>query len=109
MPDLSSHTPLALAVAFALAVIASARFTRLVVFDSWPPIAWLRDRWERVTTPGKWRELFTCPFCFAPYPTLIDLLLGWSSDLAWWWWLPNAWFAAAYLAAMIVVRDEPPE
>jgi hypothetical protein len=25
-----------------------------------------------------------------------------------WWWLVNVWAAVSYVAAMIVVRDEPP-
>jgi hypothetical protein len=36
-------------------------------------------------------------------------LWGWLSNLAWWWWVPNTWWAMAYLAAILVARDEPPE
>jgi hypothetical protein len=25
------------------------------------------------------------------------------------WWIANGWWAASYLAAILVVRDEPPE
>lgn len=110
------------AVAFGLAVVAAGRFTRLVVHDDWPPMVWLRERYLMATCgttdPEEvfgWGKLVTCPFCWAPWPVLVDL--GWA---AWsgldtsqpWgvaWWLANLWFAGSYLAAMVVLRDEPPE
>lgn len=109
LPDLTDHSPLTLAVAFAVAVVAVGRFTRLVVHDSWPPMEWVRDRWEARTTPGKWRELLTCPFCFAPWAALVDGAWAWVGDLDPVWWAANVWFAGAYLASMVVLRDEPPE
>lgn len=104
--------PLTLLAAFLLGVIAVARCARLVTSDTWPPVQWVRLRWLTWTaqTPRReaWSELLTCPFCFAPYAAAGNLALAWVSDLAVWWWLLNVWAAGSYLAAMLVVRDEPP-
>lgn len=116
--------PLALLVLSIVGVLGIARAVRLVTSDSWPPIKALRDRWKVRTgqwvdghlEPGPWTDLFTCPFCFAPYPTALALAGAiwaglWSPDLgtlAGWWWVLAVWAAASYAAAMVVVRDEPP-
>lgn len=108
MPDLTDHSALTLLVAFALGVLAAARFTRLATHDTWPPVRWLREAYEARTTPGQWQELATCPFCFAPYAVLGDGAWAWLGDLDPAWWAVNTWLAASYLAAMVVLRDEPP-
>lgn len=107
---------MSLPVAVAAAVVATlavARFTRLVVFDDWPPVVWARDAYRRAVRFGDWDALVTCPFCFAPWVALADLVWAWTSGLTgWWggaWWAANLWFAVAYAAAMVVVRDEPAE
>jgi hypothetical protein len=116
-------TPLLLLVAYVVGVLGVARAVRLVTSDSWPPIAALRDRWKvRSGTivdgdlePGPWTDLFTCPFCFAPYPTAVAVAAAvgsgvWSPDLhtlAGWWWVLAVWASASYAAAMVVLRDEP--
>lgn len=103
------------ALAAIVAVIAVARVTRLVVHDSWPPMAWVRNRWvtwAEVRDNG-WDLLLTCPFCFAPWAAAVSLGWGyWSGvdpDRFWGiaWWLGHGWFTLAYLAAILVVRDEP--
>lgn len=111
--------PLTLLAAFILGTIAVARATRLVVHDPWPPILWARLRWLTWTgqTPAreKWADLFTCPFCFAPYAAAVNLTWVLLAGLEWgpfWssaWWVVNVWAAAAYLAPMLVLRDEPAE
>lgn len=95
--------------AFVVGVLAVARFTRLIVDDDFPPTAAIRDWYIVKTGEGKWSDLVQCPFCFATWPGLLNLLVAWLSDLAVWWWLPNIWFAGIYLAAMVVVRDIPAE
>lgn len=127
-------TVLLLAVAYVAGVVGIARAVRLVTSDTWPPIKALRDRWKVATAqrdpetgehvrdedgdlvPGPWTDLLTCPFCFAPYPTAVALGAAiwagiWSPDLgtlAGWWWTLAVWASASYLAAMVVLRDEPP-
>jgi len=111
-------------VAFVIGSIAVGRAARLVVHDAYPPMQWLRDRWLVWTeTDGKqsardrhrwltgWSPLLTCPFCFAPYAAAVDLAWYLVAD-GWWadaWWVVNVWAAVSYVAAMIVLRDEPPE
>lgn len=130
--------PLTLAVAVAVGTLAVARATRLVVHDSWPPMAWVRESWEwwqaqrdiaavtRAQATGRrphpthvrsvltgWGSLLTCPFCFAPYAAAADMAWALLAGLEWgpWWssawWVVNLWAAVSYVAAMIVVRDEP--
>ena len=109
--------PLTYAAAALVGTLAVARGTRLVVHDSWPPMAWVRDRW--IAWAGQhapnWVLLLTCPFCFAPYAAAADLtwvLLAGLDGASWWsaaWWVANTWAAVAYVAAQVVVRDEPPE
>ena len=102
MPD-----PLVVAAAFVLGVLGTARATRLVVDDTYPPMAWLRDRWRRLVNDGPWAELVDCAFCAAPYIAAVNLAAALLSDLHPAWWIVNGWLAAAYSASMIVVRDTP--
>lgn len=95
-------------------VLAVARATRLLTSDDFPPAMWLRG-WYVTHSSQAWAPLITCPFCLAPWLTLVDLTwaalahLDLDSTSPWSnaWWFANAWFAVAYLASMIVVRDEP--
>lgn len=104
---LTDHAPLELVAAFVAACIAVARFTRLVTHDAWPPMVWARRK-AMLWSNDAWRPLWECPFCFATYPGLADLAWAWGSGLDAWWWAANVWFAGIYVAAMIVLRDEPP-
>ena len=97
--------PLTLAVAAVVAVIGTARLTRLLTEDTWPPVAWLRERWFERTNGTGWEELFVCPFCMAPYLAVVTVAWGWASDLHWSWWLFYGWLSLAYLASMVVARD----
>lgn len=121
---------LTLLAAFLLAVIATARLARLVVHDAYPPMEALRIRWEVYQgnrdaasrhRPGTlaavrhgWGPLLTCPFCCTPYLAAVVLgvamLAGvWSPGWSWAsvWWTGAVWASVSYLAAMLVVRDEP--
>lgn len=119
---------LTLLAALVLGTIGVARATRLVVADAYPPMVWVRNRFLDLIAyrynsghegaPG-WEPLVTCPFCFSPYAGAVSLTWAvWSQAYtgpagldSWsgWWWLLNIWAAVSYVAAMIVVRDEPPE
>lgn len=124
--------PLALLAVFLLTVIAVARATRLVVHDPWPPIqalrvwfvAWQETRDHHAGDTGYlgdmahgWAKLVTCPFCASPYIAAVTLAAGvwadvWSpglDTLRGWWLLLAVWASVSYLAAMLVLRDEPPE
>lgn len=115
-------------VAFLVASVAVGRAARLVVHDHYPPMKALRSWWLNQTVmKGGWREDWApllvgkdggsgCPFCFAPYAAAVDLLWYLLSDAGtvhpegwgWWWWVVNVWAAVSYVAAIVVLRDEPP-
>lgn len=96
-----------LLAAAVVAVLSVARLTRLITSDTYPPAAWVRDRWARLTHDGPWSELVTCPFCAAPYIAAAVLAWGVLSGPHWTWWAFNGWLALSYLASMVVVRDTP--
>lgn len=94
-----------------VAVFSIARTARLLTFDDFPPVQWLRDRVVVWLSHGerrsKWLPLTNCPFCLCPYLAAGMAVWVWLSQLdVWWWWINGAW-AAAYVAAIIVARDEP--
>jgi hypothetical protein len=105
----------------AVGILSTARTARLVVFDDYPPMVWLRDRWDTWTKydPHEvgWGKLLHCAFCATPYIGAVVLawaLLAlpgsdwkdwWSS--AFWWVLLNGLWGAVYLAAMAVAYDQP--
>jgi hypothetical protein len=59
--------------------------------------------------PEKWGVLVECPWCVAPYVTVINLAWAWSTDLHWTWWFGNVWAAVSWIAAYLCLRDIPPE
>lgn len=88
-----------------LATVSAARITRLITWDSFPPMIAIRNLWNRLTENSGWNILFHCPWCMSFWVTLGVLGAGWGSDWHPIWWFVNAAFALSYLAAMIVVRD----
>ena len=95
--------------ALLIGVLAVARAARLVVFDDYPPMVWLRRRWYVLVGDSDWKKLVDCAFCAAPYLAAADIAWAWVSDFHWTWWLVNGWAALSYVAAIVVARDEPPE
>lgn len=98
-------------VAVALVAIASsARITRLLVWDSFAPAAWLRMKWDDATTdktgkPNGWNLLFHCGYCMSFWVTIAVVLSGYFTDWHPIWWLVNACFAGSYLAAILMAND----
>lgn len=93
-------------------VLSSARITRLVVHDAFPPLVWVRIKWDDLTDGSGWNKLLHCIFCFSFWATALVggwLYLTWKfgGETAWTaWFLINGSLALSYLAAMIVERDE---
>lgn len=102
---MSIETVFLVVAAVVVGVMGTARATRLISQDSFPPSAWLRDRWRRATDDGEWSVLITCPFCLSMYLTAANLAWALLSDLHISWWIVNGWLAASYAVAMVVVRD----
>lgn len=94
-------------------VISASRLTRLLVFDKFPPIKWVRDKYEDKTDGSGWQWLALCGYCMSPWVTLF--VVGWGLlsgvygtdaylDAAP-WWVFNGIFAASYLAAVFMAHD----
>lgn len=92
-------------LAAVVGIISVARLTRLITQDTYPPAAWARSKWQDWFDGTGWEDLATCPYCAAPWLAVPIGLWGWLTDLQTAWWVFNVWMAAAYLAAMVVVRD----
>lgn len=86
-------------------VMSAARLTRLATFDSFPPVAWLRDKYADATDGTKWQILAFCPYCASFWITLAVVLSGYYSDFHEVWWLINSILGASYLAAIVQVHD----
>jgi len=102
---LTGTDPLTAVAAVVVGVLASARLTRLLVLDDYPPAVWVRERWHSVTREGAWAELVDCIYCAAPWVTLPVLVAGVWSGLAVWWWLVCGWLAGSYVASVVVAFD----
>jgi hypothetical protein len=93
----------------AVAVLSSARLTRFLVYDEFPPIMWLRERLKVVEVEdlakSRWKLLAVCGFCMSFWVTLAVVTWGYLTDWQTAWWLVNGTFAASYLAASYVARD----
>lgn len=92
-------------------IVGSARLTRVLVHDDFPPSVWVRMQWDRITNDGPWSKLVHCWWCASAWITWIAL--GWGVAgyfvpwIAWTWWVFWGGLAASYLATMVIVRDEP--
>lgn len=86
-------------------IVSAARITRLLTFDAFPPIRWVREKIEDKLDGSGWELIAYCPWCMSFWVTLG--LVGWGYGTDWdlYWWLVNSIFAGAYLAAMTMVRD----
>jgi hypothetical protein len=97
-----------LAPAAFIIVLSVARTARLIVWDDFPPMMWLRPR--LIAWFGeKWGKLWTCQFCLTPYLTAGIILWAWLCDLHWTWWVINGVWGLSYVAAIIVAYDQPEE
>lgn len=86
-------------------VLATARLTRLITIDEYPPSIWLRIKWHRLTRDGSWAKLVDCPYCASPYVAAGIFGVGELTDYPFGWWLFCGWLAASYAASIVVVYD----
>lgn len=103
--NLNVDTPTLIA-AVVIGVLSVARTARLLTHDTFPPVAWVRERVYQAL-PEKWDDITECPFCQAPYLAAGMLAWAWVSDLHWTWWVINGWWGLSYIAAIIVAYDQP--
>lgn len=107
-------TPFMLTLTLILVAIASARGTRLIVHDVYPPAYAVRQAWIRLVGEDSiWRKLVECHYCASPYvaAAIWFPVYGWSEALGLgsmpfgWPFAFVVWFALAYVAAIIVSFD----
>ena len=105
-------------LAIAVIVLGSARLTRVIWYDKFPPAAWLRAKWDDLTErPGtkrmQWNLLLHCPWCLSFWVALGCVgwfIGGWYVEwIMWAWWVFWGTLAASYVGTIILVRDEPEE
>lgn len=106
-----------IALSAAVAIVGAARLTRLIVFDSFPPVVRLRV-WYQDHVSEEWGTLVECPWCMGPWMTLVAILTWIPTSLtyllpswlwAMWtflWWLFYSWMALSYLVSQYVHFDE---
>lgn len=84
--------------------LASARLTRLLTQDTWPPSVWVRTKWAEITDDGPWYDLVDCPWCAAPWITGANLVVALLTDLHVAWWIFNGWMAASLVVAWVTIK-----
>jgi hypothetical protein len=91
-----------------ITVISSARLTRLVTVDDFPPLVWFRMK--AFDKSEKWGIVWYCVYCFSFWATLLGpVLTGYYSRWNDLWWIVFGSLAAAYAAAIFVVLDPDPD
>lgn len=88
-----------------VSVISTARITRLMTWDVFPPVVWLRIHWDRLTRDGSWTPLLHCGYCFAVWAAAFVVGWGYVSDWNVVWWLFNGGLSVAYLGAILMAFD----
>jgi hypothetical protein len=109
---------LQLLLALLIGILSVARTARLIGFDAYPPMVWLRSYWVAYVGEEGWGKLIFCPFCSAPYLALGMAVWAWLAlpgdwtdtwSAAWWWAFVNGVWGLSYLASIVVVYDQPAE
>lgn len=87
-------------------VLSAARLTRLATVDRFPPIRWIREKFENATDGSDWQLLTMCGYCFSFWATLAVVLWGYFTDFQTAWWLVNSVFGGSYVAAITMALDQ---
>jgi hypothetical protein len=90
-----------------VAMVSVARTARLLVWDSFPPVQWLRLKFLVAVGDSPWGKLAQCAFCLAPYLSIGMVAWMLLSDLGRWWFIINGTWAMSYIAAILVSWDQP--
>ena len=100
-------------MALIVGIFSVARTARLLVWDSYPPVAWLRMKWDDKFGDEGWGVLIHCQFCCTPYMAMGMALWWWlaftygdGTAQAAWWTINGVW-GLSYVSAMLVSYDTP--
>lgn len=88
-----------------VAVVGTARLTRLFAEDSFPPITALRGWWISRFNDSEWSLLAVCGYCQAMYIAVFTLASGLLSGFHPVWLVFYSWLSLAYLAAILTSYD----
>lgn len=103
-----------LIAAAVVAILGVGRLTRVLTSEEFPPAAWVRALWMRITwdrkrdEEGPWTMLVTCWWCASFWIMAACLTWGWATSLHWSWWAFWGCLGASYLAAIIIEHDDRP-
>lgn len=93
----------------AFTVVSTARISRLLVHDHWPPAVRIRNIWDALIPDkrGKatWNLLLHCHYCLTVWVAIGVVLWGYFTDWNLIWLLFNGTLTAAYGAAILVTYD----
>lgn len=87
-----------------LAVLSTARITRLIVWDTYPPSVWFRLWWDRHASEA-WSELVHCGYCAGMYVSTLVVGSGWLCGWHTAWWIVTGVLSTAYLGAIVMAYD----
>jgi hypothetical protein len=103
-------SPIVIALAIVVGIVSSARLTRLIAQESFPPVVRLRVWWDDYAEGHEWfqpwSKLIHCHWCLPPWVVLVVGSVGYFTNLHPVWWFINGWLAASYVASWIVHHDE---
>ena len=94
-------------MALIVGILSVARTARLVIWDEYPPMVWLRIKWDTHIGEDGWGKLIHCQFCATPYMAVV--MAGWwyLADGHWTWWAINGVWGFSYVSALVVSYDTP--
>jgi hypothetical protein len=89
-----------------VAVLGTARLTRIIAHDDYPPSEWVRAHWIALVGEG-WGKLATCIWCAQPYVAAICIAWAYFSEMHWSWWVFWGWLALSQAGSTLLAYDEP--
>lgn len=98
-------TPFEYVAAMFVAVVCTARITRLITYDDFPPAVWVRNLWDKATRSSDWSLLFFCGWCMGFWVAVGIVAWGYLSGFSTAWWLWNSTWTVAYLAPILMTHD----
>lgn len=97
-------------LAVVVGVVGSARLTRVITIDDYPPTIAIRIWWDTITKDGAWSKLVHCPWCMGPWVTLAALgsfIVSFANPgLGIAWWLFWGWLTLSYWTSQYVYFDQ---
>lgn len=89
----------------AVTITSASRLTRLLTFDKFPPVQWLRFKYADLTDGSGWQLLAFCGYCASFWATAAVVAWGYLVEFDTAWWLVNGTLGGSYLAAILMAFD----